>query len=109
MKKLTDKIINDVENRVILMLAQSLKQSVEKDGVMRYGVNNADYAEAFGIIMGLCLLEYCRQGACNYPASKDNAGWWFSELKQRTFDLCQKEGYDYVVDTYAKKCKDLWK
>ena len=102
-RKLTDQIINDIENEAILMLLNCLEQGETKGYV--FNCNDPYYAEAFGIFRGLCALKYTYFGANNTPTEKQNAKWWFSECKNKALELRDTIGVKNAIKIYNEKCR----
>ena len=105
-KRLTEKIITDIENEVILLLLECIRQEEEKKNYL-WNTNNAYYAEAFGIMRGMVVLNYCYFGANNNPAEKQNAKWWFDHCQS----IAEKEKEELEVkdalQKYSKLCMKL--
>lgn len=103
-KRLTEKIITDVENEVVLMLLECIRQEEEKKSYM-WNTNNAYYAEAFGIMRGMVVLNYCYFGTNNTPAEKQNAKWWFDHCKS----IAEKEKTELGIYATLRKYYEICK
>ena len=107
-RKLTEKIINDIESEVILMLLNCI-ESEESRGKYMWNANNPYYSEAFGIYRGLCVLGYTFFGANNTPRVKENARWWFGECQTKSENIKNELGVKEAIKLYRQKCSEIEK
>ena len=79
-KQLNELIIQSIETKVFHLLCESAEVQL-KNKQFIWNVNEPYYAQAFGVMQALVVLNYCSHGANNTPAEKTNMNWWFDDCK----------------------------
>ncbi len=97
------------EVRMLLHAGRDCMRNQQRDTTKcGFDVNNPYYAEAFGIMRALSLLNYGTLGSSNVPDPtypRWNLRWWLEEIAQA---VLKEEGFegnnkcDYCFLTYGK-------
>lgn len=105
MKKLTKKQSQAIEKEV-MMLLHAMRDNMRNEGVdttkTPYSINNAYYAEAFGIMRCLRILGY---GSFEITDKAESLDCWFNKLLKQ---LLKEENFggsnkcDYCLEHYNK-------
>ena len=100
-KQLTEPIINAIELKVCLLLTESAEVQLNKKDYI-WNVNEPYYAQAFGVMQSLVILNYCTYGAVNTPENHQNINWWFSKCQDIIKNEIETNGLKPTLDKYRK-------
>lgn len=100
-KQLTNEIIDAIELKVFLLLCESAEVQLTKKEFI-WNVNEPYYAQAFGVLQTMVILNYCTYGATNIILIKINMNWWFDNCKDLLKTEIETNGLKPTLDKYRK-------
>lgn len=108
MKMLTPARVIAIESEIKMLLhaSRDCYRNQGRDATkFQFDVNDGYYAEIYGMLRMLKILNYGNFGAVNIPQERTNLSWWFSELQD---EVLKEENFggngecDYCLERHGK-------